>query len=61
MGKKKKKLNMQDQDKKKKNWLTGQYLPMLNSLTNATPFPQPLREMYVSVTSLVLSIEKRPV
>lgn len=38
--------------------ITGQYLPMLKSFTNAIPLPQPLNDMNVSLTWLSFSIEK---
>lgn len=56
---------MQEKHKKEQNkigkWkFTGQYLPILNPLTNAIPLPQPLNDMNVSLTRFTLSIEKRP-
>lgn len=50
--------NHRNNSSKQEKRFTGQYLPKLNSLTNATPFPQLLNDINVSLTGFASSTEK---
>lgn len=52
--------NHRNNSSKQEKRFTGQYLPKLNSLTNATPFPQLLNDINVSLTGFASSTEKWP-